>query len=175
MVHNTQVTLYQTLRSEILQRLSFQQQIINFSLVLLGIFPLVLSQLECHVEAFLIGAFVSLLLAFASLRQYVSINQIAEYIEKINEDFGSWEKWCRKDILFKQPLNIILVFCMGIAGVLFSLVVSVIYLIPAFICFFASNCEKSVLLFLFSELIIGGIIFVMYQSCIIRRIVVKGA
>ena len=176
---NIQITIYQTLRSEILQRLSSQQQIINFTLVLMGIFPIIFREKEkkakSYIVAFITGAFLSLLLALVSLRQYISVSQLAEYISTINKDFSLWERFCRQDILFGHKLNQFLITLTGISGVLFPLIISFMYLLPP-LNYFGSNIKKpsrsEICLAVITSILILGILFTGYQAYSIRQIVI---
>jgi len=175
---NTDVKIarYNALRSEIIQRLSFQQQIINFSLVLGGILiPIIFStknDKDLMAILLLIGAILSLLLAFVSLRQQISIAQLSECIIKSDArgkyGFSEWEIFSTKDILYGHKLNDYLVSSMAISGVGFPIMVSVIYLF----CVCVNKMQWY--WFIVSGLIVLLDIFIFFQAMGIRNIVKVG-
>lgn len=131
---------YESLRNEITQRLGFQQQIINFTLVLAGLLvPLIIKfdypNEEIILALLLIGAFISLVLSFISLKQHIIIAQLSEYIsreikyENGKAIFEGWEKYHLDSKLRNHKICCVLSFLMGCADVGFSVIVGILYLV----------------------------------------------
>lgn len=80
-------------RNEILKRLGFQQQIINFTFILAGTtIPMLIyirgnSSNYNHITAPLIGAFISLFLTLVYIKQHTKIAQLSNFIAEDNPLF----------------------------------------------------------------------------------------
>lgn len=178
-----QLAEYEALRGELLQRLSFQQEMINFTLVLAGILiPLLFMEGKKNMKyispMLLMGAFISCMLALISLKQHLIIANISEYIStKINlygkGMFGGWENYYFQNKLFDKTIPTHLKFLMGLFEVFFPLIVSVVYLVFTWVLNFSKNVKKP-LLILCSIAIISCIIYTGLWGWKIRNYIIDG-
>lgn len=137
---DTKIAEYESLRNEISQRLGFQQQLINFTIIIAGLFPplAIFSKDTLGDQAklafFLLGAIISLVLAFVALKQHLYIVQLSEYIsKKITENnnciFAGWEEYHLAEKIRGNKICCLLSFFMGCCEVGFPAMISAIYLL----------------------------------------------
>lgn len=137
---------FSALREEILFRLKFQESIINYSLILLGLLAPVVALLKGQITssdqvvsvegvqfALLLGPILSIMLQLIYLKQYMYFQQIAQYIksrlgetlgEELKLPFAGWENYLN-DTLIKAWQSKVVGFAEGI----FVLLVGLAYIL----------------------------------------------
>lgn len=145
------VTEYEAIRAEILLRLGFQQQIINFSVaVLAGLAPIVAVKSSVDImlllTMLLLGPIASGFLALVYIKQHIFIDRLARYISEelgfITHDeagvkdfhdgpvwgrpFKGWEKWLSK--MYREGEWKRLLSVVGLAEGFFPILVGGVYL-----------------------------------------------
>jgi hypothetical protein len=146
----TIIAEYEALRDEILLRLSFQQQLLNHSLVSAGlIVPIVglfgVSSIDPHgvLALLLIGPIVSVFLQLIYLKQYVYFQQLASYIastlgptqisgESLENKgiplFSGWERYLNRKLIKSRLVDSAMIFT-GFAEGSFPAITGLLYLL----------------------------------------------
>lgn len=148
------ISEYQAMREEILFRLKFQENIINYSFILLGLLAPALSLLEIgslSVEglllAILVGPLVAVFLQSIYLKQYIYFQQLAHYIkttlgkeisEKNVPPLAGWEYYL--DTVEIEPKGR-LSFILGATEGGFSLLVGAVYVFVTALFMFSNDVE----------------------------------
>ncbi len=177
---NEKIAEYKSLRNEMSKRLGFQQQLINFTLIVAGLLPLVAKfpslKAQARLLSFLLGAFISLVLTFISLKQYIYIAQLDEYI-KNNFPFAVWNKCPMEEKTIRGhkipwPLPLL----MGCCETGFPAMISFIYLIGLWFFWSTTPIKFTLLPFLclrISILVFFVLLFVVIYAMIIYEWITK--
>lgn len=156
----TVVAEYQALRAEILARLGFQQQLVNYSLIATGLIVPIVGLIAVRaislpgvLALLLIGPLVNMFLELIYLKHYVYIQSMANYItmrlgltQSLGDSrqdhqvpvFSGWETHLTTQLI-KPPLVDISVAFTGFAEGLFPGIGGVLYLLA----FAASMCAQA--------------------------------
>lgn len=149
----TAISEYEALRDEILLRLGFQQQLLNYSFIAAGlIVPIVgllaVVSIRSVAALLLIGPVVAIALQFVYVKQYIYIQTLATYISselgvgvlspttslRVEHPtaFGGWERYLNEQLIRPRLADLLLIL-IDVAEGLFPLLIGILFLVPFYI------------------------------------------